>query len=267
MPSSREPNTITDASKPNAGRIYDYLLGGNHNFEIDRDVSEKLMKMAPFLVKAVRIIRWFLGEATRRSIDRGFNKFIDFASGLPTVDHIHSITKKDAKVIYSDIDPVTVEYGKEIIGDNPNVKYQTCDAAKPEELLKLDIVKNLFENSFKVSIGFNGVAWFLTDTQINHAMKVLYDWTDEGSILFITDVDGSDIKSSFQEFSDIYKNMNQPIFLRPKEELIKLVKPWNVENPGFISLENWIGISSTVTEEAKTAWGGKSGLIGGFLRK
>ncbi len=32
--------SIADASKPNAGRIYDYVLGRNHNFEVDRQAAQ-----------------------------------------------------------------------------------------------------------------------------------------------------------------------------------------------------------------------------------
>ena len=42
---------ITDASKPNAGRVYDYLLGGNNNFEIDRKAGDQLIAIAPFFKK------------------------------------------------------------------------------------------------------------------------------------------------------------------------------------------------------------------------
>ena len=100
--------TIADASKPNAGRIYDYLLGGDHNFEIDRQAAEQLKAMVPEMPQWVRIVRWFLGEAVGRLLDEGFRHFLDFASGLPTVDHIHQIAPQETKVIYSDIDPVTV---------------------------------------------------------------------------------------------------------------------------------------------------------------
>ena len=37
---------IADASQPNAGRIYDYLLGGSHNFEIDREAAQVAEEVA-----------------------------------------------------------------------------------------------------------------------------------------------------------------------------------------------------------------------------
>ena len=105
--SSDEISGIADASQPSAARIYDYLLGGSHNFEIDREVAQQVLEISPFMPKMFRQIRWFLGEATRRLCEKGFRKFLDFASGLPTMDHIHEIAPEGTKIIYSDIDEVT----------------------------------------------------------------------------------------------------------------------------------------------------------------
>ena len=48
MASEGSSMSIADASQPNAGRIYDYLLGGNHNFEIDRVAAEQLIQIPAF---------------------------------------------------------------------------------------------------------------------------------------------------------------------------------------------------------------------------
>ncbi len=32
--------SIVDASVPSAGRMYDYYLGGHHNFEVDRQAND-----------------------------------------------------------------------------------------------------------------------------------------------------------------------------------------------------------------------------------
>ncbi|MBE3064376.1 MAG: SAM-dependent methyltransferase, partial [Spirochaetes bacterium] len=64
--------SIADSSKPNAGRIYDYLLGGNHNFEVDRMAAQQLLQLAPFTPQLFRTIRWFLGEAVRRIAADGY---------------------------------------------------------------------------------------------------------------------------------------------------------------------------------------------------
>ncbi|HUI69338.1 MAG TPA: SAM-dependent methyltransferase, partial [Spirochaetia bacterium] len=94
MEAERKPVSVADTSQPNAGRIYDFLLGGNHNFEIDRITAEGLIKAVPTMPQWVRLIRWFLNEAVHRLVEEGFTCFIDFASGLPTVDHIHHMVPR-----------------------------------------------------------------------------------------------------------------------------------------------------------------------------
>jgi hypothetical protein len=163
MPEKEQYTSIADSSKPNAGRIYDFLLGGNHNFEVDRLAAQQLIKLQPFMPKLFRAIRWFLGEAVRRLAADGFTQFIDFASGLPTVDHIHQVAPSGTKVIYSDIDPVTVAYGQEILKESPDTRYVVCNASKPEDLLGAPVVSQLLGNSRRVAIGFSGIAWFISD--------------------------------------------------------------------------------------------------------
>ena len=254
---------IADASKPNAGRIYDYFLGGNHNFEIDRQAAQPVLQTAPFLPKLLRLVRWFLGEATRRLCEDGFKLFLDFASGLPTVDHIHQVAPKGTKVIYSDIDPVTVAYANDIIRDNPNVRYVQCDAGKPEELLNSGVVEELFGKDRKVAVGFNGIAWFLPDEPIDHSMNILYDWAAKGSKLFTCDADSTGLSDESKRIMELYKIFGQPFYPRTLKKLRALLKPWSVIDPGFMHLEEWIEMEKTVTEETKEAWswGGIYGVI------
>ena len=39
MAENNEINNISDSSKPNSGRIYDYLLGGHHYFDVDKEAA------------------------------------------------------------------------------------------------------------------------------------------------------------------------------------------------------------------------------------
>lgn len=256
--------TIVDASKPNAGRIYDYLIGGQSHFKIDREMAENLKKQAPFIPKLAIMTRWFVSEGTKRALKQGFTHFLDYASGLPTINHIHTITPPEAKIIYSDIDPVTVKLGKNIIKNKPNIRYEACDAAFPENLLDSDILKELFKGIRKITISYNGIFWFLRNEQISHAMKVLYEWVDKGSILYFTDYDLKNETEELKQVIELYRSMNTNAELRSKEELIDLVKPWKLKEPGILPMEKWRGLSDTLKETEK--WGG-GGIMGGFLIK
>jgi hypothetical protein len=245
--------SIADSSKPNAGRIYDYVLGGNHNFEVDRQAAQRILQLIPSFPQLARLVRWFLGECTRRLSAEGLTHFIDFASGLPTVDHIHQVTPAGTKVIYSDIDPVTVAYGKEILKDNPDARFVVCNAEKPEDLLGSKDVSELFGNNRKVAIGFNGVAYFINNDNLAHAMKVLYDWAESGSRLFLCDygLEAVSTASAHREGVEMYAKLGQPLTLRSIDTLTRLIEPWRVREPGFVPLEEWIGMKTVITEETK----------------
>ena len=144
--------TIVDASVPNAGRVYDFLLGGHHNFEIDRRAAEQIRTMMPFLPKLMRLFRWCLQDlAYELTYVRGYDMIVDFASGLPTADHLHTAVAPGTTIIYSDRDPVCVEYGREILEDTPNVHYFQADCRFPLELLGRPEVKAIMDGKKRTS--------------------------------------------------------------------------------------------------------------------
>lgn len=257
---------IADASKPNAGRIYDYLLGGDHNFQVDRLAAKQLESLAPFFPKIMRLLRWFLGEAVRRLSADGFTSFLDFASGLPTMDHIHLTAGPNTKVIYSDIDPVTVAYGQEIVKDLPNVRYLQCDAGSPETILSSASVDEIFGRERKVAIGLNAIAFFLPDDSLEHALSVLYDWAAPGSKLFISDADHGKETEIAATVHKLYESMGQPLIARSKAGLEKIIGNWKVTKPGFQQLEDWLDLPASVENEVRSVFG-ISNFYGGILEK
>lgn len=259
--------SISDADKPNAGRIYDYILGGNHNFEVDRMAAQKILGLVPFAPQLFRLVRWFLGEAVMRLSKQGYRYFIDFASGLPTMDHIHEITPKGTKVIYSDIDPIVVAYAHDIIKDNPDARYVHCNAGAPEELLESDIPKQMFGDNRDIAVGFNGIAWFLPDDKVAHFMKTLYDWTGDNARLYFCDMNKIEVPSERdKKILELYKDLNQPFYPRKSEKMLELVKPWKVDEPGMMALENWVDLETKLPREEKDKWQ-ELGVYGAILKK
>jgi SAM-dependent methyltransferase len=248
--------SIADSSKPNAGRIYDYLLGGNHNFEVDRMAAQQIEKISPNMSQFARLVRWFLGEAVRRLVADGFRTFLDFASGLPTVDHIHQIAPQGSKVVYSDIDPITVAYGREIVKENAHVRYVVGDCGKAEDVLGSPEVAELFGSTRKVAIGYSGIAYFMPDDRIAHSFKVLYDWAEKGSKLFYSDFDTTGRTEQVGQMMKLYEKLGQPGYIRSTAKMKELLGSWRVTDPGFLPLEKWVGIEKTKELETQSSLGG-----------
>jgi hypothetical protein len=261
--------SIIDASKPNPGRMYDYYLGGSHNFEVDRQAGEQVLKLLPFSRKYVRLQRWALQDiAVEVSERRGYDVIIDFASGLPTNDHIHHTVPQGTTVIYSDYDPVVVEYAHEILGNTPNVYYFHADANQPEELLNRPEVQRIVGDRRKVAFVYWGISGFLPEEGLTHAARVLYDWADPGSCWAFNIQTGNPSDPAVMQVVEMYKSMGTMLYLRDPEGYKALLKPWRFDEPGFISLLEWHGFDqSELGQEDVQTFGPLGGGYGGYLIK
>ena len=54
-----------DISVPSVSRIYDFYLGGSHNFEVDREAARRALEFMPGLPKIMQANRAFMRRAVR----------------------------------------------------------------------------------------------------------------------------------------------------------------------------------------------------------
>ncbi len=262
---------IVDTTLPSSGRMYDYYLGGSHNFEVDRIAADKVIKILPFLVNFTKLQRWSLQEiAEELTLRRGYDVIIDFASGLPTADHIHNRVPAGTTVIYSDKDPVVVRYSQEIIQGIPNVYCFENDVARPEELLNHPDVIKILNGRRKVAISFWGISGFLYDEEISHAMQILYDWAAPGSCMaFNAQAAGFDPNHpGIAQMLKIYESFGQESHLRTLSQFTDLIKPWKMDEKGWVSLFDWHGFDkSELSKDDQEAFGPMGGGFGSYLTK
>ena len=262
--------SIIDDSKPNAGRMYDYYLGGNHNFEVDRQAAEQVIKLLPFAPTYVRLQRWALQDiAVNLSQKRGYDVIIDFASGLPTNDHVHHLVPEGTTVIYSDHDPVVVEYARDILGDDPNVYFFEANATEPKALLDRPEVQEILGDRRKVGLIFWGVTAFLTDDEIARATRTLYEWAAPGSCLaFNAQLADVPENPTTKQIAEIYERMGTPARPRSLKQFHELIKPWQLESENFIPLLEWHGFDqSELSETDAEDYGPMGGGFGAYLLK
>jgi hypothetical protein len=264
-------DSIVDTSRPNAGRMYDYYLGGSHNFEVDRQAAEGLLQVMPFVRKFARLQRWALQDlATELTAGRGFDVIIDFASGLPTNDHLHHVVPSGTTVIYSDYDPVIVEYAHEILSDTPDVYYFHADARRPEELLNRPELHQILNGRRNVALVYWGVSIFFTDEELASVAQTLYDWAGPDSC-WAYNAQGAD--TNLDDPGSIYalntyKQMGTPVYPHTVSRHQELVKPWHADANGFISLLEWHGFDqSEMAQDDVATFGPMGGGYGAYLVK
>ncbi|MEA3337622.1 MAG: SAM-dependent methyltransferase [Chloroflexota bacterium] len=263
--------SIVDASIPSAGRIYDYFLGGHHNFEVDRRAAEEILIRLPFLSKLSRLQRWCLQDIGQElTAVRGFDTIIDFASGLPTQDHLHTVVPSGTTVIYSDYDPVVVEYAREILGDTPGTYFFEADARRPEELLNNPEITDILNGKRDVAIVYWGVGGFLTDEEISYAADVFFDWAGPTST-WAFNAQGAEGKSDqvrADEVLQIYRQMGTPFYLRSLSRYKELVQPWRPDDQGFVNFLDWHSFDESVIGDEDVGVFGEAGTgFGAYLIK
>ena len=258
-----------DTKVPNMGRIYNYLLGRGFNFEADRIVGDQLKKTVPGLSnKGLRLIRSGLQNVAHSlSIERGFDTIIDFASGLPTVEHIHSTVAPSTTVIYSDIDFLTVEYGLDILRDTSNAHYFQSDCTKPEELLNHPEVQEILGNNRRIAFVFWGISIFMTDEEIAHAAGILYEWSNNESCLVFHINILNENDPALAQGMDLYNKIGDNMHLRSLELFQELVKPWHADELGYRLLEELQDVKVNWTEDDRKAMGPTGGAYCVYLVK
>ncbi len=110
-----------DVETPSAARVYDYFLGGAHNFAVDRALADQIAAMTPNVGDTMRAGREFLRRTVWFLLDEGIRQFLDIGSGIPTVGNVHEIAQKitpEARIAYVDIDPVAVAHSRAILAGN-----------------------------------------------------------------------------------------------------------------------------------------------------
>jgi hypothetical protein len=260
--------TIIEASIPNAGRVYDYLLGGHHNFEIDRRAGDHIRGVMPFLPKLMRLMRWCLQDlGPSLTVERGYDTIIDFASGLPTVDHLHTSVAPGTTLILSDRDPVCVEYGREILGGTPNVHYFLADCRKPEVLLNHPEVQKILNGNRRVALVCWGISMYLTDQDIAYMARVLYDWSSDDSCLAFYVQPGSKDSASAAQTLEVYRQMGEELYFRSVETIQELVNPWVADELGYRTMEEWHGLPVKMDDSDYQLWPGGVSGYGVYLIK
>jgi len=239
--------------------VYDYLLGGTHNFPADREFGEQMKKLLPGYDVGAQRGRQCLCKAVDYLARLGYKYFVDFASGLPTQDNVHTVAQAvhpDARVIYSDIDPLTMAYALEILGSTPNVRYIHCDAAEPEELLEGRTLTELFGTQRLVAITFMGISYFLSGAPLRRALRVLYDWAGTGSRLVLSFVapSTSEITLATKRLLDVYqRTLNLTLHLRTPAEVVALAGCWRVCEPGVMPYDVYLGTGSDPSSDPAIA--------------
>jgi SAM-dependent methyltransferase len=236
-----------DLERPSGARIYDYLLGGGHNFAHDRELAEKFLKAQPNAREIARLNRAFLRRAVLFMIDNGIRQFLDLGSGIPTVGNVHEIAQQSnprARVVYADVEPVAVAHSTALLADNPAATAIQADLRDPDSVLKSEVVRGMLDFDRPIGLLMVAVLHFVPDTDQPHEAIAQYRETvAPGSFLAISHGTWDGVSQEGQETGEqvnaIYRRTDSPLVLRSGEEVAAFFTGLDVVEPGVVQLSEW----------------------------
>ena len=263
-----------DFDYANAARMYDYYLGGAHNFAVDRELGDRVAAVNPGVVAWARGNRAFLTRVVRYCVQRGVRQFLDLGSGIPTVGHIHETARElapDTRVAYVDFEPVAVAHSQELLADVPGVSITRADIRDPHSVITAPMVTDVIDFTAPVAVLMVAVAHFIADR--DDPQRVLADYRDAlapGSYLALThgstDYDDPALVEQFTQAVAVYRDSATPVQLRGRDDIRDLFGDLELVEPGLVDIAHWADTTADGENASPLGTYGALGVRAGAAR-
>jgi SAM-dependent methyltransferase len=233
-----------DTQRANVARVYDYWLGGSHNFLADQDLARAIAAVEPNVRMFAQANRAFLGRAVRYAAAAGIRQFLDIGSGIPTEGNVHEVAQQavpGARVVYADIDPVAIAHSKAILADNPNATIIDADLREPEKILAHEDLRRLIDLSQPTALLLMVVLHFLADAEDPwRVVATLRDALAPGSYLVLGHgtAEGSPVAvGAAQEMYN--RSVATQVHTRSHAEILRFFDGFELVEPGLVYVPLW----------------------------
>ncbi|MFD7131704.1 SAM-dependent methyltransferase [Streptomyces sp. NPDC059894] len=235
-----------DISVPSVSRIYDYYLGGSHNFEVDREAARRAMEFLPGLPKIMQANRAFMRRAVRYAAGEGITQFLDIGSGIPTFGNVHEVAQEaspGARVVYVDHDPVAVAHSQAVLEGNEDADVVAADLRKPWEILTSPQVEHLLDLDRPVALLLVAILHFVEDEDDPYAaVAELTAALAPGSLLVLTHASYEGIPLPPERAGgavDVYQDIRNPLIMRSRDDIARFFEGYEMVEPGLVPMPRW----------------------------
>ena len=230
--------------KPSAARMYDYFLGGYHNFAVDRRAADAATAIYPDFPFVMQANRAFLRRAMKFLLGQGVERFLDLGSGIPTVDNTHHVaarTNARARVVYVDKDPIAVAHSAALLRDEPNARILVADAIDYDNVLAEPAVRELLDAGEPVGLLLVFLLHFvLDDDQAYELVHHLVNALPSGSHVVISHGTDDDVpKDVRDQLLRLYSGTTNPVRVRSRAEFTRFFDALELVEPGVVFVPSW----------------------------
>ncbi|MFI0373954.1 SAM-dependent methyltransferase [Actinomadura sp. 1N219] len=232
-----------DSRRPSVARVYDYLLGGDHNFASDRDLATALLRVEPLARELAQANRAFLRRAVRAIAGTGVDQFVDIGSGIPTQGTVHEVARSvnpGAKVVYVDNDDVAVAHSRTILAGDDQAVVLQADMRSPEDILTAPALKGLLDLSRPVAFLLVAALHLVKDEEDPAAIvAALRDAAAPGSHLVVSHLTHEAEPGKTAAIGKLYDRASSPAVSRSHAEILRFFDGWDLLDPGLVYVPLW----------------------------
>jgi precorrin-6B methylase 2 len=224
--------------------MYDYFLGGYHNFEIDRRAAEQVLTIFPDTSLIMRANRAFLRRAVSFLSSQGIDQFLDVGSGIPTVGSVHEIVQRinpATRVVYVDSDPIAVIHSEAILKDVPNTAVIEADAHQTTQLLAHPAVQRLLDFSRPIAVLLVALLHFITDDDdATRIVRTFSEALPPGGYLVISHGTSENMPIEvMQAGANVYARSTNPVMARSRAQIAAFFEGFDLVEPGLVYVPLW----------------------------
>ncbi|MBO0869479.1 MAG: SAM-dependent methyltransferase [Micromonosporaceae bacterium] len=232
-----------DVDRPSLARIYDYMLGGFHNFAVDRELARAAIAAMPDAAVQAQANRAFLHRAVRFLVDRGVRQFLDLGSGIPTLGNVHEIAQgiePQSRVVYVDIDPVAVSHSQQILAGNERAITIHADMRQPERIFADEQVRRVLDLDEPFAVLAVAVLHAISDADNPHRSIAAYREAQvAGSYLVVAHGAEGVRDEESKRLLEIAARTTTPLTRRTPEDIARFFDGYELVPPGLVWASLW----------------------------
>jgi O-methyltransferase involved in polyketide biosynthesis len=232
-----------DASVPHSARIWNYWLGGQDHYPVDRDAGDAFREIYPDIVEVARAVRYFLARSVRYLAgEAGIRQFLDIGTGLPTVDNTHEVAQRvapESRIVYVDNDPLVLVHARALLTSRPEGACAYVDADVRHPGTVLDAAAGMLDFGQPVALMLLGILGHVgDDDQAQSIVRQLTDALPPGSYLTLSD--GANTSKAREQAHQRYAQTGAvPYRLRSPEQLAAFFDGLELLDPGVVPVSQW----------------------------
>jgi hypothetical protein len=231
-----------DTTVPHSARIWNYWLGGQDNYAVDREAGDQYLEIFPGITVVARASRAFLTRAVRYlAAEASLRQFLDIGTGLPTADNTHQVAQRaapESRIVYVDNDPLVLAYARALLAAQPagSFEYLDADIRNPEAILAA--AADRLDFTQPVALMLMGIMGHFTDDEAYPIVDRLLAGLPPGSYFAL--YDGADTNLAFNQAQQGYNDSGAvPYYLRSPERFARFFQGLELVEPGVVPVPHW----------------------------